>query len=344
MAECGRAVTDQFVTTGDQNLQFDEVDSGGDLGDRVLDLQTGVDLEEREELVLGLVEVFDRACALVSGCLDQFGGHLLEVVRLFFGQDGGGGFFDDLLVATLNRAVANARSPDIAVVVGDDLYLDVACIGDKAFEEDDGVAEGPLCFALRALECNFEFVFGPDLADTASAAAASGLDDQGISDGLSMTTSVGARFDRSAAPRGDRYADLLGQDLGGNLVAEQAHRVGARADERDAQFRDDLREGGILGHEAPADPDCVGLGREQCSLEFGVVEIRATGAGAAQGHALIGLADEHGAALGLGVQCNDANAVVVFGVQFAYSPDQPDRGLTSIDHCDSFEHCHCHRP
>src|SRR3546814_18355485 len=67
----------------------------------------------------------------------------------------------------------------------------------------------------------------------------------------------------------------------------------------------------LFRSEAPADPDCVGLGCEQCSLEFGVVEVRATGAGAAQGHALIGLADEHGAALGLGVQRNDANAVVV---------------------------------
>ena len=95
--------------------------------------------------------------AALTSSADTF----LRWVRLFFGQDGGGGFFDDLLVATLNRAVANARSPDIAVVVGDDLYLDVACIGDKAFEEDDGVAEGPLCFALRALECNFEFVLRP---------------------------------------------------------------------------------------------------------------------------------------------------------------------------------------
>ena len=36
-----------------------------------------------------------------------------------------------------------------------------------------------------------------------------------------------------------------------------------------------------------------------------------------------------------------ANAVVVFSIQFAYSPDQPDRGLTSIDHCDSFRKRHC---
>ena len=109
-------------------------------------------------------------------------------------------------------------------------------------------------------------------------------------------------------------------------------------------FASDLCEGRIFGDKAPADPDCVGLGCQQRPFEFDVVEIRAAGSGAAQRYALVGLANEHGPTLGLCVQCNDANAVVVFSIQFAYCPDQADCGLTSIDHCDSFEHCHCHRP
>jgi uncharacterized phage protein gp47/JayE len=49
------------MAAGDENLQLDQVDAGGDLGDRVLDLQPGVDLEEREELLVRLIEVLDSS-------------------------------------------------------------------------------------------------------------------------------------------------------------------------------------------------------------------------------------------------------------------------------------------
>ena len=48
---------------GDVDLQLDQVGVGGDLGDRVLDLQPGVDLEEGEELVARVVEELDGAGA-----------------------------------------------------------------------------------------------------------------------------------------------------------------------------------------------------------------------------------------------------------------------------------------
>ena len=60
---------------GDEDLQLDQVDAGGDLGDRVLDLQPGVDLEEREDLLLRLVQVLDGARAAVSGGADEVGRH-----------------------------------------------------------------------------------------------------------------------------------------------------------------------------------------------------------------------------------------------------------------------------
>jgi hypothetical protein len=54
------------------------------------------------------------------------------------------------LVSALDGAVAHPRRPDIAVGVGDDLDLDMAGIGDKAFEEHDRVAERALGFALTS--------------------------------------------------------------------------------------------------------------------------------------------------------------------------------------------------
>ena len=171
MTELGGALAGERRAVGDEDLQLHQVDAGGVLGDGVLDLQAGVDLEEGEDLLLGLVQVFDGACALVSGGVDEFGGRGAQLVGLLLGQQRRAGLLDDLLVAALDGAVAHARGPDIAVAVGDDLNLDVAGIGDETLEEHDRVAERALGLTLGALEGEFEFVLVEDLADTAATAA-----------------------------------------------------------------------------------------------------------------------------------------------------------------------------
>ena len=62
----GRLLAVQPAAAGHVQLQPDQVDAGGDLGDRVLDLQPGVDLEEREQPVAGVVEELDGAGAAVA--------------------------------------------------------------------------------------------------------------------------------------------------------------------------------------------------------------------------------------------------------------------------------------
>src|SRR6478735_3669650 len=108
----------------------------------------------------------------------------------------------------------------------------MAGIGDKAFEEHDRVAERALGFALRALECDFEFVGGEHLADAAAAATTAGFDDQRVADGLGVPAGVLAGPDGATAPRCERYAHLLGQKFGLDLVAQCPHRGWARPDER----------------------------------------------------------------------------------------------------------------
>ena len=158
MAELGGALAGESSAAGDGDLKLHQVQAGGDLGDRVLDLQPGVDLEEREELLIRLVEVLHGAGAAVSGRADEFGRDAAQVVGLLLGEYRRAGFLDHLLVPALNGAVAHSRRPDIAVVVGDHLDLDMAGIGDQAFEEHDRVAERALGLALRALEYDVQFV------------------------------------------------------------------------------------------------------------------------------------------------------------------------------------------
>ena len=115
VAELGRALALEGIPTGDQDLQLDQVDAGGEFGDRVLDLQPGVDLQEREGLVLGLVEVFHRARAAVSRGADKVCRHAAQMVGLLGGQYRGTGLFDWVALTT---AIG-----DRVQLVGDDLFV-----------------------------------------------------------------------------------------------------------------------------------------------------------------------------------------------------------------------------
>ena len=98
-----------------RNCWRHQVDARGLLGDRVLDLQTGVDLEEGDQAVLA-DQVLDGACAVVAGLLADALGGLVDLLALRVGQERRGRLLDQLLEAALQRAVAGARDDDVAVL------------------------------------------------------------------------------------------------------------------------------------------------------------------------------------------------------------------------------------
>ena len=130
----------QPLARRDPDLFLDDVDAGDELGDRVLDLEAGVGLEEVE--VAGRVhQELERAGVGVlhgAGGIDHGGA---EPPALLFGQRHRRRFFDQLLVAPLDRALALAQMDDVAVVVAEDLDLDVARRLDVFLEVDVADAE-----------------------------------------------------------------------------------------------------------------------------------------------------------------------------------------------------------
>ena len=138
----------QALAARHAELPFDEVEAGDRLGHRMLDLQARVHLEEVEGAV-GAEQELDRAGAAIADRLgrgDGGGAHAGAQV----GIDGGRGrFLDHLLVAALHRAVALAEMDDVAVVVGEDLDLDVARVDHGLFEDQLARAEGALGLGAR---------------------------------------------------------------------------------------------------------------------------------------------------------------------------------------------------
>ena len=145
--------------------------------------------------------------------------------------------------------------------------------------------------------------------------------------------------DRTAAPRRDRDADLLGDQLGADLVPELAHRLGARADEGDADPGAQLGEGRVLGDEAPAHPGRVRAGLDQRPLQHRVgpgtaAPRRARGRRRGRPRART---SPRARPRCTARRLDRAPSGLGSGVQVSHGVDQPHRGLTTVDDGDARE-------
>ena len=257
----------EAAALGDADLQGDEVDAGGALGDGVLDLQPGVHLEEEEAAVVTGEE------------LDGAGAGVADRPR---GGDRGGEqrlahprhplderrrrLLDDLLVAALDRALALAERPHRAVLVGEHLDLDVAACRQVRLAEHGGVAERRRRLGPGGGDLAVEHVERAHDAHAPSAAAGRGLDQHrqvAVGDG------VGGQLGE------DRHAGGGHQPLGLDLRAHRRDRRRRRADPRQPGVDDGAGEGGVLGQEAVAGMDGVGAGAarrvdDQVAAQVGV--------------------------------------------------------------------------
>ena len=136
---------------GDLDLRPHEVDPGDHLGHRMLDLQAGIHLDEVELAVL--VQELDGAGARGSRAWPAPSvTRLPSVARVVLVEHGRGRLLDHLLMPALHRAVALAEMDAVAVVIGQDLQLDVARPIEVLLEIDAIVAEPGLGLAPGQLQ------------------------------------------------------------------------------------------------------------------------------------------------------------------------------------------------
>src|SRR5262245_21320247 len=119
---------------------LDQIDAGDKLGDRMLDLQARIHLQEIKAFVLP-GDKLDRTGAVVTdglGKRDRLLPHLLARCCI---EQWTGCLLDHLLIAALDRAFALAEVDDISMFVAEHLDFDVTRVGDKFFDKDALVAE-----------------------------------------------------------------------------------------------------------------------------------------------------------------------------------------------------------
>ena len=150
-AQQRRRIQIEPLAARDPNLPAHEIEAGHHLGDRVLDLQPRVHLEEIEAAVL-VEQELDRAGVGVADRLRDRGGRRRHRRAQRRRDRQRRRLLDDLLVAALNRALALDERQHRAVRVAEQLHFDVARPRQPALEIDRGVAERGARFRSRGAD------------------------------------------------------------------------------------------------------------------------------------------------------------------------------------------------
>src|SRR6516162_1062986 len=227
---------------GDAELLADDVEAADHLGDRVLDLQARIHLDEKEFTVL--IKEFEGTDTLVAELAQCRDGEGAELIALFLVERGRGRLFEYLLMRALERAVALAEMNDSAPAVTDDLDLDVARPLEVTFEIDLVATEERCRLVLRDRQHVGELALVMSDLHAAAPTAGSGLDQDWIAD------CSGCGFGRREFPHAARRArnrrnpELSDGILGRYLVAHQPNVLGRRADKGETVLLD---RGGKIG-------------------------------------------------------------------------------------------------
>ena len=304
----------EFLARGDAELLGDDVDAGDDLGDGVLDLDAGVDLEEGDGAVLR-DDVLDGAGAGVADLLADGAGALDDALALGVSEPRGRGLLDELLEAALRGAVARAEHDDVAVGIRDDLGLDVARVGEEFLDVALGAAEGLAGLAAGGVEGALDGLEIVDDLEAASAAAVGRLNRDGEAVLLRELSGLLPVVDGVRGTRRQRGADLLGDAAGRNLVAEQVDGVRRGADPGQAGAGDGAGELGVLRQEAVARVDGVRASAHRDIEDGGDVHVRIRRGVARQGVGLVRDLRVQGTGVGLGVDGDGLHAKVAGGAR-----------------------------
>ena len=306
-------------------LQLDEVQAGGGLGDGMLDLQPGVHLQEEEVAAIVSHELDGARAGVPDGLrrqprgLEQLGAHALGAF-----DEGRWSLLDDLLVASLDRTFAFADGPHGAVLVGHHLDLDVMTGGQVALAEHRRVTEGRLRFAAGGLHLPGQRRQFVDHPHAAAAAAGRRLDQHRQ---LVGGHGVGVEFLEHRHARGRHH--LLRLDLG----AHRRDRGNRRTDPRQARLGHRCGEFGILREEPVTGMDGVGAGRARCGDQLCSVQVAS---GALQSHPGVCLGHVWRRRVGIGVDGDGPDAEAAAG------GEHPSGDLATVGDQDAGDHADAH--
>ena len=222
-------------------------------------------------------------------------------------EQGGGGFFDEFLVAPLDGAVSLAEVKDFAFAVAEDLDFDVVGVFDEFFDVDVGVAEALFGFAAGGVVAFAEGDVVVNDAHASAAAAGDGFDHYRVADFFCDGEGVFFGVHGAGGAWGNGDAGFFGEFAADGFVFEGVHGGGAGADEADVATSANFGEVGVFGEESVARMNGVDVGNFGGADEAVDSEVAFKRGGFADANGFVGHLGVHGVSISLGVDGDGAN-------------------------------------
>ena len=321
----------QLLAGRDPDHPLDEVEPGDHLGDRMLDLQPRVHLEEVEAAVLADDELHG-ARRLVGDRARERHRLLAHRAARVVVEERRRRLLDHLLVAALDRALALPQVHEVAVRVAQHLDLDVARLLDVLLDEDAVVAEARLRLGAAGGEAFARLAVVVRDAQALAAAAGGRLDHHRIADVARDAHGLVGVLDDVGVAGDRRDLRLLRELLRRDLVAHRRDRRVLRADEHDARRLELARERLVLRQEPVARMHGLRAGRLARGDDLVHREVRLARRRRADADRLVGQLDVPGVAVRLGVHGDGRDAHAARG------PDDAAGDLAAVGNQDLLEH------
>ena len=146
------------VTRSNPQHPFNEIDAGDLLGDAVLDLQACIHFEEVELTARVVVHELDSASGLVADASTEALRARAQVLPSPIIDSRRRRFLDDLLIASLHRAISFPERHDVATTIAEDLHFDVARLLDELLDEQTALTEIARSQALNRVKGSSQFL------------------------------------------------------------------------------------------------------------------------------------------------------------------------------------------
>src|SRR2546422_1025205 len=212
----------QVLARRQPDLLLDQIQAGDALGHRMLHLDAGVHLHEVEVAAL-VEEKLDGPDVVVADLLHRLDGDAAHPLPQLVVQRRRGALFQHLLVPALDRARALAQMDDVAVLVRDDLDLDVARPLHVALDVHVSIAEGGERLRRGGAVHLRELLLLPDDLHPAPAASRGRLEDHRKADLLREPSQVALVLHHAFATRQLREPAFLHRFLGADLARRADH-------------------------------------------------------------------------------------------------------------------------
>ena len=314
----------QGVALSHQDLGTDDVDVGDQLGDGVLDLDTGVHLDE-VGVALQVHQEFAGTGIAVANVAAQCQSAVEDLLTGCLGNGECGRILDDLLVTALDGAVTVIQVDHVAVVIGQHLNFHVLGAAQILFDEDLVIAEGLLGLVDGFLEFLLHVLSLVDDTHAAAAAAVGCLQHNGVADLLGHFHGLFHGLHGVVNAGDDGHVGGDGDLLGRDLVAHGVHAVHGGADEDDAVLLALFHQDGVFCQEAVAGVDGVDVVVLGDLDDGGDIQISVNGAAfGVQGVGFVSQITESGVLVFFGVNGNGGN------VQLVQSTEYTDGDLAAV--------------